>query len=177
MEDAFRIQPRIDGKRVPNYGRKVLVFSDSRADAARIAADLNRDHSGDVFRQLMIRVLYGCPACLGEGRDETNGGCEACGGSGCADEVRALDYDELRDRVLALAQRRQIDISSGRIDRFFSRLDEEGTDSSFQRSLEEHFAASLRRDLSDEAFGLEPLGLASWQLKLRRSPMLRPGLK
>ena len=62
MEDTLRVQPDIGG---PNGagGRKALVFSDSRQDAAQLAGDLRRDHKYDVFRQLLYRILHTCRKC------------------------------------------------------------------------------------------------------------------
>lgn len=55
LEEAFREQPR-SSTLAPNYGRKALVFSDSRSQAARLAQDLKDNHSSDLFRQLLLRA-------------------------------------------------------------------------------------------------------------------------
>ena len=69
-EDGFRMQSRATGGEPPNYGRKALLFTDSRLDAAQLASDLRSDHHKDLFRQLVYRVLYSCPTCLGNGYTE-----------------------------------------------------------------------------------------------------------
>src|SRR5690606_35126310 len=41
----------------PNRGRKALLFSDSRQNAARLAGDMTYLHYRDLFRQLLLVVL------------------------------------------------------------------------------------------------------------------------
>ncbi len=67
-EDGFRVQPRNAHGQAPNYGRKALLFSDSRMDAAQLAGDLRNDHHADLFRQLTYRALHTCPTCAGSGQ-------------------------------------------------------------------------------------------------------------
>lgn len=43
----------------PNGGRKVLIFSDGRQKAAKLAPALEYTHNRDLFRQLIVRAFYG----------------------------------------------------------------------------------------------------------------------
>jgi hypothetical protein len=65
--EGFRNQPRAMHGNLPNYGRKALLFSDSRQEAAMLAANLRRNHGNDLFRQLMYRALHSCAPCAGTG--------------------------------------------------------------------------------------------------------------
>ena len=54
IETQFAEQPpqKVD-ERLPNQGRKVLVFSDGRQKAARLAPALEHSHARDLFRQVV----------------------------------------------------------------------------------------------------------------------------
>ncbi len=54
IEAQFAEQPpqKLDA-RLPNHGRKVLVFSDGRQKAARLAPALEHSHARDLFRQVI----------------------------------------------------------------------------------------------------------------------------
>lgn len=49
-----RQSPDKPGQRLPNQGRKVLVFSDGRQKAARLAPALETSHARDAFRQALV---------------------------------------------------------------------------------------------------------------------------
>jgi len=55
IDVQFAEQPpqKVD-KRLPNRGRKVLVFSDGRQKAARLAPALEYSHARDLFRQVLV---------------------------------------------------------------------------------------------------------------------------
>jgi ATP-dependent helicase YprA (DUF1998 family) len=54
IEAQFAEQPpQKSGKGLPNEGRKVLVFSDGRQKAARLAPALEHSHARDLFRQVI----------------------------------------------------------------------------------------------------------------------------
>lgn len=54
IEAQFAEQPPQNrDKRLPNHGRKVLVFSDGRQKAARLAPALEHSHARDLFRQVV----------------------------------------------------------------------------------------------------------------------------
>jgi ATP-dependent helicase YprA (DUF1998 family) len=54
IEAQFAEQPpQTTNKSLPNRGRKVLVFSDGRQKAARLAPALEHSHSRDLFRQVL----------------------------------------------------------------------------------------------------------------------------
>ncbi len=152
LESAFRVQPKLDAEKPPNYGRTALAFSDSRNDAARLAGDINRGHAADTFRQLLYRVLIACPDCLGE-----DPGCGSCGGRGLNQSPGELGYSELKARVIRLALKRQIDLSFGRAAGLLSRL--EDGDPQAQDEVSRYLNAHLDQELGSEAFGLEGMGL------------------
>lgn len=174
VEDGFRVQPRIGDGGPPNHGRKALLFSDSRMDAALLAADVTRDHQNDVFRQLLYRALYACSTCGGTGQVEGEtpyvigsspesfaGTCSVCAGGGVNPTPQSLDYSALRGQVLALQQEIGINPTNGTMGDFFAQV-ERGVPTS-QSAAEMWFDINLRRELAEEEFSLEPLGLASWR--------------
>ena len=58
VEAQFAEQPpqNLDTS-LPNHGRKVLVFSDGRQKAARLAPALEHSHARDLFRQVIVLAL------------------------------------------------------------------------------------------------------------------------
>src|SRR5262249_19620942 len=50
--------PQSPNVRLPNQGRKVLVFSDGRQKAARLAPALEHAHARDVFRQVVAIAAH-----------------------------------------------------------------------------------------------------------------------
>ena len=176
MEDTLRVQPSIGG---PNGdgGRKALVFSDSRQDAAQLAGDLRRDHRYDVFRQLLYKVLHRCRKCGGSGvvRDEDNYQigrettvtevkCDECAGKGHPLTPSPISYKELRSNVIDLQIEREINPTDGHLSDAFARLDDDY--SSVYADAQTAFDISARREISQDDFGLEPLGLAMWSVTL-----------
>lgn len=177
VEDAFRAQPRVAEDQPPNYGRKALLFSDSRADAAQLAADLRNDHHHDLFRQLVYRALHTCRTCAGAGRvveeapyvigqppqrQETV--CPDCGGSGRASQPAPLDFQQLRRSVIEAQLHRGVNPTNGVIEDYFAQL--AAGDSQCYTEAETAFHVALRRELAEEEFALEPLGLATWVVRL-----------
>ena len=59
IEAQFAEQPpqKLDPK-LPNHGRKVLVFSDGRQKAARLAPALEHSHARDLFRQVIALAAH-----------------------------------------------------------------------------------------------------------------------
>ncbi len=183
VEDAFRVQPRAAGGQSPNYGRKALLFTDSRLEAAQLAADIRKDHHNDLFRQLAYRALHSCPECSGSGSVEEQGdyiigqdqsagssngavksACPLCLGTGKTDHPEPLFYGELRDRVVDMQLDLGINPTNGKLEDFFGRLDA-GEQSCYDQATL-FFDLALRRELSEDEFSLEPLGLASWHIRL-----------
>ena len=59
VRDQFVLQPSVKpaSKQYPNAGRKVLLFSDGRQKAARLARDLPREVEFDSFRQVLVLAI------------------------------------------------------------------------------------------------------------------------
>jgi hypothetical protein len=177
-EDGFRVQPRATYGPPPNYGRKALLFTDSRQEAAQLAADLRDDHYNDVFRQLVYRALMVCSECDGErsvvrtgayiiGQEQvrTELPCPTCQGTGRHPDPQALSFEEVRSRVIELQSQRGIDPTNGLVREYFRKM-EQGDASCF-RWAETAFHVGMRRELSQKReFALEPLGLACWRVGL-----------
>jgi ATP-dependent helicase YprA (DUF1998 family) len=59
IETQFAEQPpQKRDSRLPNHGRKVLVFSDGRQKAARLAPALEHSHARDLFRQVVALASH-----------------------------------------------------------------------------------------------------------------------
>jgi ATP-dependent helicase YprA (DUF1998 family) len=178
VEDGFRVQPRAAHSEPPNYGRKALLFSDSRQEAAKLAGDLRFDHQRDLFRQLLYQALYTCSVCYGSGEIEEidkpykigqekvskRKKCPMCKGTGYTENPDPIDYQQLKNRVVNLQLSNGINPTTDLFEGYFKELDS-GSDTAYAKA-NVHFNVSLRRELSEEDFGLEPLGLANWEVKL-----------
>ena len=176
MEDTLRVQPGTDAQNGAGL-RKALVFSDSRQDAAQVASDVKRDHQLDAFRQLLYKVLHQCPDCRGKGAvvDETpyqigreTGSvevpCDTCGGVGRSPRSLTIPYKELRGEVIDTQLALDIDPTDGHMPDAFERIG--NNDSSVYEASQVAFDLAARREISQEDFGLEPLGLAMWSIPL-----------
>lgn len=176
MEDTLRVQPDIVSAS-GSSGRKALIFSDSRQDAAQLAGDLRRDHRFDMFRQLLYRTLYMCQKCGGSGSvkeevdyligqeatvSETS--CDECGGDGCSRTPCAINYKNLRGSVIDLQIERGINPTDGYLPDAFERLDDDHE--KVYAEAQVAFDISARREIAQNEFGLEPLGLAMWSINL-----------
>jgi Lhr-like helicase len=59
IREQFNIQPPLEGKAMNiNEGRKVLIFSDGRQKAARLARDIPNEVEKDAVRQLILKAAY-----------------------------------------------------------------------------------------------------------------------
>ncbi len=176
-EDGFRVQPRAAYGNPPNYGRKALLFTDSRQEAAQLAADLRDDHYNDIFRQLVYRALLSCPACSGTGQIEERSPymigqeqsvqikpCIACLATGRHANPQPLTFEEVRSQVINMQLQRGINPTNGYMREFFARM--EDGDTACLKEAETAFHVGLRRELSQREFALEPLGLACWRFTL-----------
>lgn len=176
MEDTLRVQPDTAGSNSVG-GRKALIFSDSRQDAAQLAGDLRRDHRYDVFRQLLYKVLHTCPECLGSGRSRVETAyqigqeaafketvCEKCEGSGHLKAPSAIPYKRLRNSVIDFQIQRGINPTDGHLPDAFEKLNDDY--STVYEEAQIAFDISARREISQDDFGLEPLGLAMWSIDL-----------
>jgi Lhr-like helicase len=178
-EDGFRVQPRAAKGNPPNYGRKALIFTDSRLEAAQLAADIRRDHHKDLFRQILYRVLHSCRTCSGRGYVEQATNfvfgqdhvteplrvvCPDCEGARFIQNPPPVGYRELATRVISLQLELGINPTSDIFETFFSHL--ALGDQECEKIAALHFDLSLRRELSEDEVSLEPLGLASWRIQL-----------
>lgn len=176
VEDMLRVQPGNTGQDDAKQ-RKALVFSDSRQDAALLAADLRNDHRYDLFRQLLYRALHSCVGCEGRGsvitdhiysddddQAETESICNDCNGTGHTAQPTAIAYKDLREQVINLQIERGIDPTFGNLARPFQNLEED--EDTFNKETDIAFDLAARREISQEDFGLEPLGLAVWSISL-----------
>lgn len=180
--EGFRNQARARSGEPPNYGRKALLFSDSRQEAAILAANLRRNHGTDLFRQLAYRVLHSCPSCAGNGQIEEQEpfvigqprqmirrACTDCAGTGRAAHPVPLDFATLRGRMIHLEMERGINPTFGETPDFYTRLDD--GDQRPYADAELAFNVALRRELAEDEFALEPLGLATWRVGLPEQAM------
>ena len=173
VEDSLRVQPDTGG----STGRKALVFSDSRQDAAQLAGDIRNDHRNDLFRQLLYRAMHTCHRCGGTGvikdestyrigsdPDQIESVCNGCDGIGYVAGPRPIAYEELRSRVIDLQIELGINPTDGHIQDAFRRMSD--GDVNVYHEAQIAFDLSARREISQEDFGLEPLGLATWSVGL-----------
>lgn len=177
VEDAFRVQPRARHGIAPNYGRKALLFTDSRQDAAILAADLRTYHHTDLFRQVLFRTLHQCVRCTGSGEIEEERPyiigqsqeteivtCPECTGTGICPLPQPISFDEVRARVMEVQIQREIDPTNQKVSKFFTERHAGSIEA--DKKAEMAFNVALRREISSDIFSLEPLGLASWRIQL-----------
>lgn len=185
VEDGFRVQPRASQGKSPNYGRKALLFSDSRQEAAKLAGDLNQAHRLDLFRQLLYRALFSCASCDGTGEVEEDlpftigqnletvrKPCTECKGSGIASQPAPVDYESLCRRVVELQIRLGINPTWDDEKDYFALL--AAGDQDVYKTAQDYFDLSLRRELTEDEFALDPLGLASWHVQVGASGNFAP---
>ena len=168
MEDTLRVQ-------VAEKPR-ALIFSDSRQDASQLAVDLRRDHRNDMFRQLIYHIFTRCRTCTGSGvvsegiyvigqpLERIVNSCEACAGTGRALSLNPMTYADLRREVIDLAISRGIDPSHGQVQRAFELIARD--DDNTLRETNITYDVMANREITQQDFGLEPLGLAVWSVNL-----------
>lgn len=174
FEDAIRTQ-WFDPEST-EFDGKALVFSDSRTEASQIAADIRQNHRQDLYRQLLTAIIYECPDCDGSGKKNAKnsfqiGGpvgeqisCDSCSATGEISFDRSLDFQELRRLFVSKCLKRGIDPSFGAISDFFQTYNsDQGTAIA---SANSGFNVATRRDISEEDFSVEALGIASWVIDL-----------
>ncbi len=125
----------------PNRGRKALIFSDGRQEAATLAGNLTYLHTRDVFRQLLLVVL--------NENDRTNGRSD-------------LPVSELRERLMDLAIRRGVDPTFGEVEGFWGTYGASPYEA--KNAAGPILDSYLRREIADREVGVETLGLARWVL-------------
>ena len=173
MEDSLRIQnPSASGS---EYQAKALVFTDSRQDAALLAADIRRDHRDDSFRQLLYHVLHSCRTCHGVGTVSDGGyrigsavdqveQCPSCRGSGKDPAPQPMAYRDLRRAVIDLQLRRGFNPTGDHLPDAHARIQRD--DDTVYRESQTSFDVMCNRELNQQDFGLEPLGLCVWNIVL-----------
>ncbi len=174
VEESFRFQQRQSSKG-PNFGRKALVFSDSRKEASKLAGDLKEHHYRDTFRQALYTLLMMCPDCQGSGHirqkpdempafgEEITSAivvCPSCNGTKSNINPKSLSYEQIIGELLPLLINRGIDPSSQRIKHFFDKID----DSRDKARL--FISADILREVTNEVFSLEAIGLAKWEVAM-----------
>ena len=183
MEDSLRIQnPSASGS---EYQAKALVFTDSRQDAALLAADIRRDHRDDSFRQLLYHALHACRDCRGAGMVANNGyrigtpsgpdePCRVCHGSGQHPAPQPMSYHELRRAVINLELQRGFNPTGDHLPDAHARIKRD--DDAVYRESHTSFDVMCNRELNQQDFGLEPLGLGVWNIAMRESTGAFPGM-
>lgn len=124
-----------------NRGRKMLVFSDGRQEAATLAGNVTYLHARDVFRQLLVISLE-------RFIDETG--------------RHELPIAELRNRLIDIAVSRGIDPTFDEVDGFWSQWDASQFEA--RNNATSITDSYLRREIADRHVGVESLGLARWVL-------------
>ncbi|MGI8650162.1 MAG: DEAD/DEAH box helicase [Rubrobacter sp.] len=125
----------------PNRGRKALIFSDGRQEAATLAVNMTQLHMRDLFRQLLLVILE---------NDVRRAG------------LSEMSVPRLREKILELALSRGIDPTLGEDEDFWAirASSPYAADKKAAPMLE----AYLRREVADRQVGVESLGLARWVL-------------
>ena len=174
MEDTLRIQPGAGSG--SGYGAKALVFTDSRQDAAQLAADIRRDHRDDSFRQLLYHALHTCDTCdgigvlrsreyiIGQDQEETIATCPDCNSSGSNPTPHSIDYHELRSKVVRLQRDRGFNPTGDFLKDAHARIKRD--DDTVVREARTSFDVMCNRELNQQEFGLEALGLATWNVSM-----------
>ncbi len=125
----------------PNRGRKALIFSDGRQEAATLAVNLTQLHMRDLFRQLLLLVLD---------KDIRGAG------------LSEMPVLRIREKILELALSRGIDPTLGEDETFWGTHATSPYEAS--RKAAPLLEAYLRREVADRQVGVESLGLARWVL-------------
>ncbi len=183
MEDSLRIQnPSASGS---EYQAKALVFTDSRQDAALLAADIRRDHRDDSFRQLLYHALHACRTCHGAGTVTDLGyrigapvghaePCQTCHGSGQDPAPQPMTYDDLRRAVIDLQLQRGFNPTGDHLPDAHARIKRD--DDVVYRESQTSFDVMCNRELNQQDFGLEPLGLGVWNIVVPETTGAFPGM-
>jgi hypothetical protein len=135
----------------PNLGRKALLFSDSRQNAARLSGDIRFFHFRDLFRQLLLLVLSN------------------------SDETQPIPVSKLVENLIIESISRGIDPTFGEVDHFWRKWDANRDEG--RRLAEMYIDTYIRREIADRQVGVEALGLARWvipQVEIERIPALDP---
>lgn len=176
VEEAFRFQPE-QTSLAPNYGKKAMIFSDSRREASKLASDLKDHHHNDLFRQCLYHLLWECKVCHGTGVEHLPAegpprigqaprsvtvSCRTCNGSKIDPAPTSLNYDQLKRRVLELQLSKGIDPSRQKTRNIFTELNN-NWEVAYGKS-ELFFNADLLKEVTDEVFSFGPLGLGKWEV-------------
>lgn len=135
----------------PNLGRKALLFSDSRQNAARLSGDIRFLHFRDLFRQLLLLVLSN------------------------SEEEQPIPVSDLVIKLINESITRGVDPTFGEEDHFWRKWDANRSEG--RRLAEMYIDTYIRREIADRQVGVEALGLARWvipQVDIERIPAIDP---
>jgi ATP-dependent helicase YprA (DUF1998 family) len=178
VEESFRFQPQQTSD-APNFGKKAMIFSDSRREASKLASDLKDHHFTELFRQCLYRVMWECKTCHGLGTEDlppdgpprigqiprpVTISCRTCNGTLIDPAPIRLSYEQIKQRVLELQFSKHIDPSRQKVKDFFTELDRNWEPT--YRKAEQFFNADLLKEVTDEVFSFEPLGLGKWEVPI-----------
>ena len=104
------------------------------------------------------------PYQIGREPSVTETTCSECAGEGHVPDPRPISYTELRGNVIDLQIDREINPTDGHLSDAFERLNDDH--GSVYADAQTAFDISARREVSQDDFGLEPLGLAMWSVRL-----------
>ncbi len=149
IEAQFAEQPpQKNDERLPNRGRKVLVFSDGRQKAARLAPALEHSHARDLFRQVLALAAH-----------ELNVQTEFVG------------MDKLYPAVIWVCNDRGINLFPSPDEREFHQQFRSAKGRSLQDLIAKHnqgylkptesYAVQLYAEMTDRYYSLNSLGLAT----------------
>jgi ATP-dependent helicase YprA (DUF1998 family) len=133
-----------------NCGRKFLAFSDSRQDAAILAADLEWLHGQDSFRQSLLYILKN-------------------------NNYKRLAVSDLIDKLLEMEIKRGIDPTHGEhrvggyLRDFWETYKVTGLTMQFKETLRFYIAGFIRNVMSSRDTAIEGVGLARWALDIPES--------
>lgn len=118
----------------PNAGRKILVFSDGRQDAALLAGDLQLNHERDVRRQVLMMIL--------------------------SELQEPMNYEDMRQRMMDILFKRGIDPSFGETS--YWREWKQAGRANADRAAAPYLDAFVHTEITQSELAIAPFGLGQW---------------